>query len=330
MLDIQDAISFLEQREPREAIRLLEPMVAEMPAYATARVLLARSYEALNEWDRALKVWREALQLIPNSPVIRRGLERAAARGAGRRGRAPISGEETAFAPPSTPTSPESKEPPTYSEAEPADEPTYAPEPPVEPEDWGEPDAEPDEPFDEATYEEPQPPARTTDEGRSAPQLTERSGVNDESTTDERRTTNDITRREDIPLPTHFPPARREPPGYERPPQQHPGHEEDEFDELQEVGDTGTPHYEDLDRLINELESARIVPRPDLDELPSPDLEDDIEDVVSETLARIYASQGQYDEAARVYELLAGQHPEEADEYMQKASQMRSRASDGD
>jgi hypothetical protein len=88
------------------------------------------------------------------------------------------------------------------------------------------------------------------------------------------------------------------------------------------------PHFEDLDRLINELESARIVPRPDIEEMTASELEDDIEDVVSETLARIYASQGQYDEAARIYELLAGQHPEDSDEFLMKASEMRARASD--
>jgi hypothetical protein len=80
--------------------------------------------------------------------------------------------------------------------------------------------------------------------------------------------------------------------------------------------------------LINELESARIVPRPDIEEMTASELEDDIEDVVSETLARIYASQGQYDEAARIYELLAGQHPEDSDEFLMKASEMRARASD--
>ena len=83
----------------------------------------------------------------------------------------------------------------------------------------------------------------------------------------------------------------------------------------------------DLDRLIEELEAVRIVPRPDLEALPTPDLDDEIEDMVSETLARIYASQKQYDEAARVYELLAAQHPERSEGFLEKAAQMRARAS---
>ena len=88
------------------------------------------------------------------------------------------------------------------------------------------------------------------------------------------------------------------------------------------------PGTNDLDRLIEELEAVRITPRPNLESLPTPDLDDEIEDMVSETLARIYASQKQYDEAARVYELLAAQQPEWSSSYLEKAAQMRARASD--
>ncbi|SHK66644.1 hypothetical protein [Rhodothermus profundi] len=82
----------------------------------------------------------------------------------------------------------------------------------------------------------------------------------------------------------------------------------------------------DLDRLIAELESARIEPRPDLDDIPPPDLEDDVDDLVSETLALIYAAQQQYEEAARVYEKLALQHPEKAAHYREQAAKMREKA----
>ncbi len=83
---------------------------------------------------------------------------------------------------------------------------------------------------------------------------------------------------------------------------------------------------QDLDRLINDLETARIVPRPDVDDIPEPDLEDDIDDVVSETLARIYTSQGQFREAARVYEKLAELQPDRADEFGKKADEMHAKA----
>lgn len=86
--------------------------------------------------------------------------------------------------------------------------------------------------------------------------------------------------------------------------------------------------YDDLDRLIEELESARITPDPDISSIPAPEMEDEADDVVSETLARIYAAQRQFDEAARVYELLAAQQPDRAKEFFALASEMRSRAAE--
>lgn len=83
--------------------------------------------------------------------------------------------------------------------------------------------------------------------------------------------------------------------------------------------------FDDLDRLIQELESARIVPRPDLDDIQPPDLDNNIDDMVSETLARIYAAQDQFEDAAHVYEQLADQQPERSDEFLRKASEMRGR-----
>ncbi len=86
------------------------------------------------------------------------------------------------------------------------------------------------------------------------------------------------------------------------------------------------PEEVELDRLIDELESAKIVPAEDPGSVPEPDLSVDIDDVVSETLARIYATQSQYSEAARVYDRLALENPDRADEYETKASEMRARS----
>lgn len=88
---------------------------------------------------------------------------------------------------------------------------------------------------------------------------------------------------------------------------------------------SGLDEFDDLDRLIESLEGARIQPQPDLD-APEPELDDDIDDMVSETLARIYAVQEQFEEAARVYEQLARQHPGRADEFQAKAAEMREKA----
>lgn len=84
----------------------------------------------------------------------------------------------------------------------------------------------------------------------------------------------------------------------------------------------------DLDRLISELERARIVPDPAVEANLITEQDDDLEDVVSETLARIYAAQQQYGEAARVYDSLAKQNPERMEEFHRKADEMRARASD--
>ncbi len=83
---------------------------------------------------------------------------------------------------------------------------------------------------------------------------------------------------------------------------------------------------DDLDALIEELQSARIRPDPNIDDLPPDELDDDIDDMVSETLARIYASQGAYHEAARVYVQLAAQEPERSEERLREASKMRQKA----
>ncbi|MDE2995760.1 MAG: hypothetical protein OXT73_03335, partial [Bacteroidota bacterium] len=93
---------------------------------------------------------------------------------------------------------------------------------------------------------------------------------------------------------------------------------------LSEQGDT--PEFQDLDKLIHELETASIVPDPDIPLVSDSDLESDIEDVVSETLARIYANQSYFEEAAQVYEKLAVQHPAKKDEFLQRAEEMKERS----
>ncbi len=82
----------------------------------------------------------------------------------------------------------------------------------------------------------------------------------------------------------------------------------------------------ELDDLINELESARIVPKPEHEVVEAPVLEADIDDMVSETLARIYEGQKQFDEAARVYEKLAVIQPDRAEDFEQRANELRARA----
>ncbi len=81
---------------------------------------------------------------------------------------------------------------------------------------------------------------------------------------------------------------------------------------------------DDLDGLIERLERApRIRPSDDFDEGDDDGNETDEEELVSETLARIYASQGETEAAARAYEQLAVRHPERAAELNGKAAELR-------
>ena len=110
---------------------------------------------------------------------------------------------------------------------------------------------------------------------------------------------------------------------------------EEQVEQLDEEGET-----DDLDRLINELQSARIEPDPDAaadappaadttDEEPPPD-DASREEVVSETLAKIHAGQDDYQRAAHIYTQLAEQEPDRADEFREKAAEMREKADSGD
>jgi tetratricopeptide (TPR) repeat protein len=83
--------------------------------------------------------------------------------------------------------------------------------------------------------------------------------------------------------------------------------------------------YHDLDDLIRELESARIVPDPQVQPVEPGRLDVEIDDVVSETLAKIYANQRFFDEAAGVYDKLADQQPERRSEFSEKAAEIRKR-----
>lgn len=81
---------------------------------------------------------------------------------------------------------------------------------------------------------------------------------------------------------------------------------------------------QDLDELIAQLKDARITPSPpDFEAVPE-DPAANSEDVVSETLARIYLNQGLQNEAATVYKKLADQTPDRAEYFLGKAEEILS------
>ena len=106
---------------------------------------------------------------------------------------------------------------------------------------------------------------------------------------------------------------------------------EEQIEQLEDEGDA-----DDLDRLIDKLQSARIDTDPDAAaEAPPPSSEetgaeapdeDDPGEVVSETLARIHEGQGDYERAAHIYAQLAEQEPDQAEEFREKAAEMRKKA----
>jgi len=126
------------------------------------------------------------------------------------------------------------------------------------------------------------------------------------------------------------------PPSSDRPPSPDatPPTPEEQVEQLEDEGDT-----DDLDHLIDELQSARIEPDAKAEaDTPPPDVadeagmpeDDDTEDIVSETLARIHEGQDDYQEAARIYAALAEQEPDRADEFQEKADEMRRKADESD
>lgn len=263
---IQDVLDLLQQGDVQAAIDMLEQTVEEVPAHLTAHVILARAYEARQQWNRALRSWEHAHFFMPTSPIAQEGKQRVLRR---------IEGED----------------------------------PPAEP------DAPPSSSSDV--------PSSTTDKDAA-----EESILEDDS---------DLLEPEDPEAPSDLEELRRQTeekaqqggarPGLDNPfsaadlsttPEEH-------IEQLEDA----EPDSE-LDSLIEELESARIEPKPDMEDVPAPDLDDDVDDLVSETLARIHAAQDQYREAARIYRQLATQEPDRSQEYLEKAAEMRERAEAGD
>lgn len=112
--------------------------------------------------------------------------------------------------------------------------------------------------------------------------------------------------------------------------------EEGGTDEPPEPADTDgdgllAEEVDDLDTLIAQLENApRIRPDASFKEETADEEEEDEDEVVSETLARIYEAQKEYGAAARTYEQLADQRPERATELLSKAAELRRRAGESD
>ena len=81
---------------------------------------------------------------------------------------------------------------------------------------------------------------------------------------------------------------------------------------------------DELDALISQLEQApRIRPDPTYSGPSVKFDESGVDEMVSETLAKIYAAQHRYVEAAVMYEKLAAREPEQAEELLRRAAELR-------
>lgn len=354
MFDLRQTLDLIEEGAFDEAATALQRAIAQMPAYTPAYVLLAQTFEAQERWPEALEAWQRARFFAPNSPAVQSGLMRAldhqdivpdtVATPEVRESEAADAdtpdaadqaatelldtirdaGDTTAPAPDAGwgEASPaEEAEEPAPSELpsdEPAPEPSEPTAPPTDPEEpslGAEPETGEDTDTGEVDVDEAPPPQEPPPPEPAEPDAEANEPEPDRAQPDE--STDDV----DPAVPA----AESQPSTESR-----SSPLEDLARRLPDADQPLPDDLQDLDRLIDELEGARIDPQPDVSDAPEPDLESDIDDMVSETLARIYISQNQYEEAARVYLRLASQEPEQAKEHLEKAAELRDQARDLD
>ena len=282
--DIQTPLDLLNEGNADEAVPLLEFLVARMPSHVTAHVLLAQAYSQDERWQEALSAWQNALFLMPNSPAIRKGLRQVL--------------RILSRHPAQRVASPR-KVTPISRDSQPVSEDSDAPKPP-----------------EEAT-------PVIDDEADNAVPLATDAGADIEEVSVSTEEEEQKTEPASIPsLSVNAPGVRTAPSGPAKRPVVSPFVPPALASFVQ--SEAGIGEDEELDDLIQELESARIVPNPDHE--TSDTVQDaDIGDMVSETLARIYEGQKKYDEAAAMYEKLADQQPENADDFLEKAATLRTR-----
>jgi len=322
--DLQEPLALLEEKKYDAAVEVLKHKVTALPAHLGAHVLLAYAHEGRKQWTEALEAWEEVHFLLPNSPIAAAGKQRVLRRMDGLEVDA-AAPRPTAAPRPSTAASASS---PQTDEEEDADQ-HASPEPDLGAETAREDDAEPTAEQSEA--------AATADDDAPEETDSEAKDLDDEAdqSTDERSATGE----EDDGLAQLRRQAEREArqggarPGLadgpsagdlSPPPDDPSSTPEEQVEQFEEEESS-----DDLDRLIDKLQSARIDPDPDAEaEAPpeDPTPEEDTEEVVSETLARIHEGQDDYEKAAHIYAQLADQEPQRADEFRRKARDMRRKA----
>jgi len=73
--EIDQALDHFKEGSPQKAIPILERVIELVPTYVIAHVLLAQAYEANQQEAHAVKAWRQAHRMIPNSPLLPSGMD---------------------------------------------------------------------------------------------------------------------------------------------------------------------------------------------------------------------------------------------------------------
>ncbi len=311
VFDIKEPLACLRDGKADEAIPMLEHLVQITPGHVTAYVLLAQAYAAEARWRDAMTTWQHAAFLMPNSPAILNGLEQALQMFS-------LAGISIEAEPSEAKANPDAgtDSSPAFLLASDSE-----PETDLEPTDsfFAESATESAAAAAESLFEESIEETIEETVEETIEESVDIAGVV-EVTTDE--PTGDLASELADELAAEW--AAMDAPEEDATPAANemaaPSKNGASHGTVQAAGD------EELDRLISDLESARIVPRPDYETIEGPSLTAPIDDMVSETLARIYEGQKQYDEAARMYDKLAILKPDRADVFTQKAIELRTRA----
>jgi len=291
-----------------EALKLLREASRSFPAHAPLFILLAETAEKLGRTDEALNAWQHAWFLVPNSTFIRRQIDRLLPPRPVKRTNPPENAKQGDFNP-------------NFERPQPLNLPITQKiiPPPL--------------PHHKTIIAKPPPlPPKTV--------LPPQTVAAAETATVANRTSEDkINRQIEYPLskPLLEIPIVEVNVDFEwaEPQTTAPNYPEVSWHTLKETFQYIEPPrlspqtqidtvFENIDDLIAQLEQApRIVPNPEaIESKPLEDEETDTEDMVSETLARIFTTQKQFSAAISVYQRLAKLQPLRADYFLKKAAEL--------